>query len=749
MAKRQMKRAFTLIELIVVIAITGILLGLIVVPVVQSFNITRAAQGFANAQDRARSVVSQIEREISNSAGIRDNSGTRGTLYVTLPDNTGASVALPMTYVKLDIQAPAQGDPGSRVGTAFIDPDTGKVDPTLERSKGQVRLPGVPGTTIVRYFIARRDPFANYNNPWVQYRRPGGGNWLPQSAAQDNLYVLMRAEVEPYVYETIAGVPTRVVNSDFFIDLDRDTDPNTNGPLLDDPTFIDPLARNLLGGSAALPYTVAQPYDPADRDEMIRNWMTKASIVTEVSRYDMLMPLFNKANNVMQFDATGAPQVVPLVRFQPTRLNSEAAEAQLAVRLNEETDNSEKMGPATYRTQLGSWSDATMRIWPTVYPAAFGPLDQSAGAVRRPWAVGNPVLEMRPNAFGNNVISGSFGEYFNVDRFRQLKGQGADYPFTRSLNLGVLAANPAARRELIALVPNPTVGTIDAGFDVRDFGVDAGVVFDNRVPSNLTTEPGVDVGATVTPADPTYTAGPQWFTYSGLNQQYARLWHQWDSLWPNAALAPARDDLANGVKRFVDLRVMAQAGASAEPGPLSPGLFDRASIVPGSEVVFGPDQNSGPNYGQIVRYSRVPNIDSVPVGPNQYKINYTDRVEPDWVNDFGFASANYNKAFYSGTDFLSAVMQARYRAGYLELNSRFGEPIPGDDAITPLGTQNGNIYVSYRFQFTEPNDVVAVDYGSSELMEVVLTIRNYPQTTIPNPQMVTVRGTAAMRNKLR
>lgn len=746
MVVRIKRRAFTLIELITVIAITTVLLGIIIVPVIQSFNLTRAAQGFANAQDRARAVISRVERDIANSAGIRDNSGAKGSLYVVVPNDTGVATPLLMSYVKLDIQAPAQGDPRSRVGTAYIDPDTGKVDPTLTTPKGQVRLPGVPGNSIVRYFICRRDPFAVYNNPWVQYKRPGGGNWLAGNG-QDNLYVLMRAEVEPYVYQTIAGVPTRVVNSDFFYDLDRDADPNTSGPLLDDSTFMDPLARNALGGSAVLGYTVAQAYDPADRDEMIRNWMKKASIVTEVSRYDMIMPVVGKADQVVQFTGTN-PAIIPLVRFQPTRLNSEAAEAQLSVRPNEETDNSEKIGPSTYLTQMGQWADARMRIWSSVFAPATGPLNASAGAVRPAWAGGNTV-DMMPNAAGENAIFGPGGEHFNIDRYLTLKNSGADYPFFRSLNLALLTGSALDRQEFLALVPNPTTGQIGAGFDIRDYGRDNGVAYDARVPSNTTTDPGFEIGLTVTPADVLYQAGPAWNTYAGLNDRYARLYNQWDSLWPNIALAPARDDAANGAKRFIDLRVLPQAGPSAEPSPLSPGLFARAAITPGSEVIYGPDQNPGPNYGQIVRYSRVPNIDSVQVGANQYKINYTDRKEPDWAGLYGFAGVNYDKAFYDGTSFLSAVLQARYRAGYVELNSKYGEPVPGDDAILPAGPKaNGNIYVTYSFQFTEPNDVVSVDYGSTELMEVVLTIRNYPQSSLP-PQMVTVRGTAAVRNKLR
>ncbi|MFM9872084.1 MAG: type II secretion system protein J [Fimbriimonadaceae bacterium] len=747
MVVRIKRRAFTLIELITVIAITTVLLGIIIIPVVQSFNLTRSAQGFANAQDRARAVISQVERDISNSAGVRDNSGAKGSLYVMVPDSTGVATPLLMSYVKLDVQAPAQGDPSSRVGTAYIDPDTGKVDPTLTTPKGQVRLPGVPGNSIVRYFICRRNPFAAYNNPWVQFKRPGGGNWLPAGNGQDNLYVLMRAEVEPYVYQTIAGIPTRVVNSAFFFDLDRDANPNTSGPLLDDSTFMDPLARNALGGSAVLGYSVAQAYDPADRDVMIRNWMKKASIVTEVSRYDMIMPVVGKADQVVKFDGT-KPAIIPLVRFQPTRMNSEAAEAQLAVRPNEETDNSEKIGASTYLTQLGQWADARMRIWGSIYAPAAGPLAASAGAVRPAWG-GGSTIDMLPNGAGENAIFGPGGELFNIDRYRSLKNTGADYPFMRSLNLALLTGSPLDRQEFIAMVPNPTTGRIDASFDIRDYGVDNGVAYDARVPSNSTAQPGFEVGVTVTPADVAYQAGPAWNTYNGLNDRFARLYNQWDSLWPNVALAPARDDAANGAKRFIDLRVLPQAGPSAEPSPLSPGLFARAAITPGSDVVYGPDQNPGPNYGQIVRYSRVPNIDSVQVGANQYKINYTDRREPDWALQYGFAGVNYDKASYNPASFLSAVLQARYRAGYIELNSKYGEPVPGDDAILPAGPKpNGNIYVTYSFQFTEPNDVVSVDYGSTELMEVVLTIRNYPQSNLP-PQLVTVRGTAAVRNKLR
>jgi hypothetical protein len=60
-----------------------------------------------------------------------------------------------------------------------------------------------------------------------------------------------------------------------------------------------------------------------------------------------------------------------------------------------------------------------------------------------------------------------------------------------------------------------------------------------------------------------------------------------------------------------------------------------------------------------------------------------------------------------------------------------------------------NISIYYRFQYTEPNDVIELDYDSRQLMNVNLTIRNFPQTTLPNQQNVTVKGQATVRNFIR
>jgi hypothetical protein len=45
--------------------------------------------------------------------------------------------------------------------------------------------------------------------------------------------------------------------------------------------------------------------------------------------------------------------------------------------------------------------------------------------------------------------------------------------------------------------------------------------------------------------------------------------------------------------------------------------------------------------------------------------------------------------------------------------------------------------------------VVAVSYDSTDMMEVILTVRNFAPGGLPTPQMTTLRGAAAVRNTIR
>src|SRR5206468_2524415 len=79
-------------------------------------------------------------------------------------------------------------------------------------------------------------------------------------------------------------------------------------------------------------------------------------------------------------------------------------------------------------------------------------------------------------------------------------------------------------------------------------------------------------------------------------------------------------------KRYVDLRALdPMLNPMPAMSPLSPmtNWYSNVRVVPGSELVFGPDQRPGPHYGWHVQYTRV-SANAGVIGPNQYKINYED-----------------------------------------------------------------------------------------------------------------------------
>lgn len=753
------QRAFTLMELITVMAVSAILLTIITIPVVQSFNLTRGAQAFADAQDKARLLLNQLVAEIGNSAGVRDNSGRGGEIAIVLPGQDGSPVEILLEHAKLDLLRPSQGDPSN----PFFNPDTGRFDPTLRAPKGQMTLPVAPGAALVRYFVGLRRPLSpsgagTYNNPY-------DGLLMARNGQADNLYVVWRAEVQPRVYN-------RQTNRWETDTLLFDPDPDGN-PVFDDPYFFtlrptidyDPNTKQLTPAGQA----------KADR---IRAWMARSRIMTALSRYDSVQPVVDRATRSVVYD-NNVPRVFSLVEFTPTRIVSEPAESMLAVRSGEETPNAEKVGPDVYRTQFGAWTQLFLRLWPSQYPtqpplSRFEPYTFSSPFPV--WQRGTRYLVGRtpaPNqtplppgfsiyvydpAAGNEALTGveifDVKSYFDAAALDPLTLNATDprrYPFSYAVNQALSRNNwfndPNVRTNFIAYAPMTRSGQVIASFPITQVGG----ANNPAVPLGQDNLPTAPTGPAFTPNNDPNIGQGNWYDYPTINQRFNKLWNQWSQFnlnWINNANGVRTNlPVERWAKRFIDLRFVPQADGTASP--LHPTLgLPRARIVPGSEVVVGPDQNPGPNYGYPVQYTRVT---TRPVGPNQYYINYVNQREPDNWNavarplPFGipdeFAS-NYDTIYdpeqYDPQNLISSVLQAQYRAGYVELNSDFGRPLP-----------DGNITVLYRFQFTEPNDLLGVDYDSRQVMEITLTVRNYAQTTVSQAQTITVKGSATVRNFIR
>ena len=715
MIKSTYRKAFTLIELLTVMAITALLLTIIVEPILSSISFVNLALAYSNAQTSARHLMASIGKDISNSTGVRDNSGDNGALDFYVPTEAGSTnpyALVRIPYTKLDILEAAKGEPSPN---GFINPINGKIDPTLHAPAGQPVLPVVPGSTMVRYYIALRDPFQTGSNNPAPYNNPYN-KLLGLGTGEDNLFVLYRAEVNPYALGQDPA--TGKVEYMYFAT-------GANGqPILDDPDFMVP------DGTGAKAWR-------------IHNWLTASVLETEVAHYDMLQPVYNKYTQQVTFVPDGkgdnVPELVPLLQFRPTHIADETATAMNTLRLGEENDSEEVMGPDVFRTSFGGWDSVTVHYFDGSSPLA--PISDLIGLtqVRSDGSTGFSIYSTQDGITPQTEL---------FDESAYVSGLGATpYPFTN----GVIAAN--TRSGWVSNFANyedifkpfyfdPQEGKIYASFGINEVGL-------NPLPPTssdpLGTRPNLPLtaeGTMTIPSNSTQTspfAGPAYTINDAFNTAYNK--------YP---------ELRNNIKRYIDLRVTPNEDGTygplfpsqttwpyAAPNVVVSGLsqgFPQAMIVPGSEVVYGPDAMPGPNYGQVVRYTRVTQGDP---GPNQYKINYGPIPQPSNYALLG-ASANdlsgFNPAVYDPTNPVSALLQAQFEPGYITLDSDPNTPLPNSVPFK----------VSYRFQFTGAKDAISVDYDTRQEMSLLVTIRNYPnQTLTPNPQTVTLQTTLAIRNFIR
>ncbi|MHB1456497.1 MAG: PilW family protein [Armatimonadota bacterium] len=323
------QEGFTLVELLVVMALTVIIVGLIFGPVMQSFSFTRRAGTLIRAQDNARTALTRITREFQNAIFAYDNTRQATSFYVqdqakVVPDPRDPN-AMPLVYgARIDIVLPRMH---GFCTAPDVDHNPGGVNNPREFVRGEDAAPHcpydgsllelrpvqplAPDTKIVRYFIGLQNPTRPYSSRYQKISVPGPGG--------DNMFILYRAEFSPYdakLFNQAAGMSANLAKPNFFYDS------NLNG----------------INNPDGTPQTYAQAWrrvsvaiiTPRDADLGIVEYVR-----------DPITALYNTV-------------ITPTVTFSPTAVNNDPLVAVTDNDNSPENSDSE-IPPSVYKAKYGNW----------------------------------------------------------------------------------------------------------------------------------------------------------------------------------------------------------------------------------------------------------------------------------------------------------------------------------------------------------------------------------------------------------
>jgi len=332
---------FTMIEVLIVIAITIVLFFLLIRPLTDTLRYTKDAQLQAAAQDSARKTTEIMSREISNAAYVSDNAtyAFNAVAANLVPTTNGLQVEQYSNFLNVQVPLgdPATGKLVANTTTApwpyahiynakvdlvmarhaaaatkdLYDPTAGGDPVQFDKSaknligEGGSKLtatnlifPLAPGTSMIRYFIALKDPDADYSND---------RDHIFGQKVHNNTYILYRAQFSPTTLSpsSVAGSPP--------IYLLFATDPATNQPILDDPDFF----RHVTANDANQPNWLDPahgPYSPSDataHNDRVDQWLKLAKPVITAPEIDLL-ELPHNSDRTLAFDpATGVFPGIP------------------------------------------------------------------------------------------------------------------------------------------------------------------------------------------------------------------------------------------------------------------------------------------------------------------------------------------------------------------------------------------------------------------------------------------------------
>lgn len=600
--KHEWNLGFTLVELLVVIAITAILLGLLLVPLVKGFQLTRQGQTQVEVQNTARLAMEQVVRELKRAAYIFDNYHRELNLWVY--DGRGNKVAYKTRFGVIDMVLPAQGDP-----TAPSNDPTSALPLPPPGQTPEINRPLSPGRVMVRYFIGLQDNESELVNGQWQPKRAYQNGFearLIEATAQDNLYVLYRAEFVVYR-------ENGQLNTDLFTDTNNDNIPDDFA----DPNFF---------------------YGPH-----WAGWRKVARPLVLLERADLVSLRY-------QDDGT-IEELTPLFQIRPVVLRGQTASPLETQTLSEERGGS--LVPTQLYLPHGAWID-NFRI---------------------------VIYRSKPDADPNR---GETLEYYYTERDQD--GQWMLHHYRHPPNSNpedVIVCNLSQFRANLFANQGQWWG--------RNGGFDMGVPDHEPLPFLVDRNSGL-LDFTI----------PLWMFRAPLTFQTDEINDRF-----NAELR--RDPYnAPNIRRYLTLLDLNGDGNLDDPlqddNPLA---YPSVSLVPNSEIVIGPDQIPGPNWGRPIRYTRVAS-NTQRVGPNQYRIRYTDLVDTSLL--------------------------PRLRRGYIEFQSDPNLPLP--DSRNNRNNPN-TIEVYLSFQMNRSSDTIVADYITRQILNLTLSLKVYEPST-SQPQLYTL-----------
>jgi prepilin-type N-terminal cleavage/methylation domain-containing protein len=700
------KQAFTLVELLVVMAITAILFGLVFGPVVQGFNLTNRARVQVLAQDTARRVMEEVMRDTSNGVFIFDNSNQLINFW--LPDSNGNPLLQQVPFAVVDLVPPVryidqQQYSFVELHPELLDPTTGSplASPQLEQALqligaaevpsnpakylplAETAIPVAPARVIHRYWLGLRnnasttDGALGMDRPLKLY-----GNFYDSKGrtpiADHNPFILYRAIVSPYLPNRDTGTGQVQVDTRLFRTTLVGGRPV---PILNDPNFF---YDNAPAQPVQLPDGTTTNRMPGWKDlnkdgivNISENWAAIANPLTPKDRADEVIVERDRTGTPIYFNDPGngqlKMQLTPQMRFQPTFIGNDSG---TPTRTTDPSNEAASVSPSAHVETYGHWTlpynhyviRGSMNANPLPYFYFNGAETDSGGTTTF-----NITQQQLDQTTGTSTNMGSAN-------FRVLT--------TPYRNRGQLHLPPNTRPELMMTV-DPKRGLTNFAFP------DSLVLHVNGVPAPSTFD-----AAAVNAAYSVMAAG------GGDAYRYISL----------ASLDPSLNPpLSNGQRPPLERQA---DGRSYIPN---------CRIVPGSEVVRGPDMRLGPNRGRLITYTRVPRTtDPQRLGPNEYMINYDNVRNMSNPND---------------------PLQT---AGTILFNSLPDSPgnfnsLPETYLDAANVQQPARIYVTYQIQNNLTSDVVKADYLTRQLMTFALGVRLFDLNS-GQPQLTTLTQKIKVRN---